>query len=417
MESRFDVLVVGAGPAGAVSAYSLARGGAKVALVDRVRFPRDKACGDLLSPRTIQALDDIGIRVEGVSAGDMMLIGPTGRSMSLPWPRGAEYPGKAQALPRIEFDEQLRLAALEAGAEFVHADVDEIERAEDGMTTAVCQDGRRISAPFIVGADGSLSRVAESAQMLAPGDVLWGFAMRYYADGHVDQPLIVYWEPSPGRAFPGYGWVFPNTEGRVNLGLGMSVGASRSGADLVAKSVRPFVEGLRRRGLVGDVTLSTDHRRGGWLKMGVTGTSPARGAVLLVGDASGLINPLAGEGISGAVLSGHAAAEAILSSPGDAATRYCTYLRGRYGDFYPAAAALQAYMAGHPRIFSLIGKVLTAPGVREPLSASWSMYWNDLVDGAPPGAARAMAKSIGAATGLLTATSRLRKKTVRHMAQ
>jgi menaquinone-9 beta-reductase len=414
-DARFDVIVVGSGPAGSCCAYQLARLGARVALVDRVNFPRDKACGDLLSPRTIEALDALGIAISGAAIGDMSLVGPGGGAMPLPWPRGAAYPAEARAIPRSEFDDQLRVAALEAGAEFFQADVSGVVDSSAGGHDVNTTDGRRFHASYVVGADGSLSRVAEAAGLVQQGEALWGFALRYYVKGHLERPLIVYWEPTRGKAFPGYGWAFPNIDGRINLGLGVSLGGARTGADLVSREMPGFVRALQERGLIGSVSLSSETRRGGWLKMGLAGTTPARGHILLVGDAAGLVNPLAGEGISGAILSGVAAAEAIGAGNGDAGARYVDFLRNRYARFYTRAAALQSFMAEHPRLFGLTGRVLTAPGVRGALSPGWSMYWNDLIDGAGPGGARSTARSIEAVTGVLTAPSRLRRRTERHL--
>src|SRR3954464_1703799 len=103
-DRRFDCLVIGAGPAGSLAALVLARGGARVALVDKAKFPRDKACGDLVGPRGVQLLTDLGIAVPGAMAvGDMIVVGPTGRRVRLPCFPGRTYPGHALALPRADF--------------------------------------------------------------------------------------------------------------------------------------------------------------------------------------------------------------------------------------------------------------------------------------------------------------------------
>src|SRR5213592_2366246 len=115
---HFDALVVGAGPAGSVAALVLARGGARVALVDKARFPRDKACGDLVGPRGVQLLSDLAIEVApAATVGDMIVVGPTGRRVRLPCYPGATYPGYAFASPRASLDATLQEAALSAGAE------------------------------------------------------------------------------------------------------------------------------------------------------------------------------------------------------------------------------------------------------------------------------------------------------------
>ena len=112
----FDALVVGAGPAGSVAALVLARAGVRVALVDKAAFPRDKACGDLIGPRGVQILDDLGIPRPGERVGDMQVVGPTGRSVVLRAFPGLTYPGFGLIVPRERFDAMLRAQALDAGA-------------------------------------------------------------------------------------------------------------------------------------------------------------------------------------------------------------------------------------------------------------------------------------------------------------
>src|SRR2546423_4599515 len=103
--TRYDAVVVGAGPAGSTAAIVLARAGARVALVDKASFPRDKACGDLIGPRGVQVLSDVGISVaDALSVGDMIVVGPAGRRVRLPASPGRTYPGHAIALPRFRFD-------------------------------------------------------------------------------------------------------------------------------------------------------------------------------------------------------------------------------------------------------------------------------------------------------------------------
>src|SRR5436190_5095980 len=114
---RFDVLVVGAGPAGSIAALVLARGGARVALVDKATFPRDKACGDLVGPRGVQLLTDLDLIVPGAfPVRDMIVVGPTGRRVRLPCFPGRTYADHALAVPRASFDAMLHEAAIAAGA-------------------------------------------------------------------------------------------------------------------------------------------------------------------------------------------------------------------------------------------------------------------------------------------------------------
>ncbi|HEY3702895.1 MAG TPA: FAD-dependent monooxygenase, partial [Acidimicrobiales bacterium] len=117
---RFDTAVVGSGPAGSVAALTLARAGASVALIDKAGFPRDKACGDLVGPRGVQLLTELGLeRPDALRLGDMVVVGPTGGRALLPAVPGLAYPGEAWAVPRTSLDARLRRAALDAGAEEV----------------------------------------------------------------------------------------------------------------------------------------------------------------------------------------------------------------------------------------------------------------------------------------------------------
>src|SRR5947209_15504509 len=158
IDKRFDVLVVGSGPAGSVAALVLARGGARVALVDKGAFPRDKACGDLVGPRGAQLLIDLGLDVRGRErVDDMVVVGPTGRRVRLPCWEGDTYPGYGFALPRARFDNLLHEAAVAAGAEPVAARVAE-PRFEDGALDGFSlSTGDEVRADVVIGADGPTS--------------------------------------------------------------------------------------------------------------------------------------------------------------------------------------------------------------------------------------------------------------------
>src|SRR5439155_27318470 len=118
---------------------------------------------------------------------------------------------------------------------------------------------------------------------------------------------------------------------------------------------------------------------------------PARGRVLLVGDAAGLVNPLQGEGISQAMRSGRAAGEAVLADPAHAARRYRAYLANTYAPYHSTTAPVHAALLPRPRVVSGVGRVLTAPAFGSVLAPGWSIFWNDLLDGAQPTVPRAVA--------------------------
>ena len=146
--------------------------------------------------------------------------------------------------------------------------------------------------------------------------------------------------------------------------------------------------------------------------MGMVGTTPAAGQVLLVGDAAGLVNPLQGEGIAQAMRSGHAAAAAILATagrPGEASVRYRAWLAHEHLPYQGVAAAMQSALLPHPSIIAGVGRVLTLPVVGTTLAPGWSVFWNELLDGAVPGRARTTAALATRLGRTITARTRTRQ--------
>jgi geranylgeranyl reductase family protein len=382
--ARFDAVVVGAGPAGSIAALVLARGGARVALADKAAFPRDKACGDLIGPRGVQVLDDLGLTVPDAGHGsDLLAVGPSGRRSRLPAFTGRSYPGHGIVVPRVAFDHALREAALDAGAVGVRARVAAVEQDPDGTVRAVlASDGQRLAGDVIIGADGALSTVARLAGMLDSESALWGFAVRAYVPGEVPLPLLVLLESAPWRIYPGYGWLFPGADGQANVGIGIGMGGTRHSAPL-RDDLDRFTALLRSRG---DLRPAAEPGPvvGGWLRMGGTGTPPAVANVLLAGDAAGLINPLQGEGIAPAMISARLAAEAVLADPCRAGPAYTRALHQAFGRYLPGASALQRALLRRPWAASASMRLVTAPGVRRLVASTWSIYWNGLADGAAP---------------------------------
>jgi flavin-dependent dehydrogenase len=372
-----------------VAALVLARAGARVALVDKAAFPRDKACGDLVGPRGVQVLDDLGVRLAGAEqVGDMRVVGPTGRSVRLPCRAGRTYPGHGVALPRVVLDHTLRSAALDAGSIAYTARAGAPILDDGRLAGFELSDGTRLHADVVIGADGATSRVATAAALVDARRVLWGFALRSYLHASVDLPTIVLWDEARWRGFPGYGWVFPGPGAQANLGVGVGVLGDRAAAGHAARSLGAFVGVLHRFALLDHRARLPAERLGGWLKMGMVGTIPARGRVLLAGDAAGLVNPLQGEGISDALASGRAAAEAVLTCPAAPAAHYRSFLARRYAGFHASNAAIQAALVGRARVVAATGRLLTAPVVGRAVAGGWAVYWNELLDGAMPGAAR-----------------------------
>jgi geranylgeranyl reductase family protein len=292
---RFDVLVVGAGPAGSAAAIHLARGGARVLLADKASFPRDKPCGGGLTGRALRhAPCDVSAVVEHVVDGFVFRAGYRTRVA-----RRAARP-LIEMTQRRRLDAHLAAQAAGAGADFrPQAPVSEVEVAEDGVTARV--GSARVRASFVVGADGANGVVARAAGLgegithgvALEGNVAWGDLGRapYEGTAWVEVGVV------PG----GYGWVFPKRD-HANLGVG--------GWAVEGPRLREHLARLAREHGVAPEALRDV--RGHRLPMRRIGTPAAGGRVLLAGDAAGLVDPLSGDGIYEAFVSGRLAAEAIL---------------------------------------------------------------------------------------------------------
>lgn len=381
---HFDVAIVGSGPAGSSSALTLARGGARVALIDRSLFPRDKACGDVVGPKGVSALRGMGLTPPpGRSVADMDIIFPNGRRMRLPSEPGLNVAGEGLSIKRSVFDEFMHDAALEAGATPFLGRADSFELHNDGRYRVTISNGelhQTVTSRYVIGADGSNSRVASSFGLVNQEEQLLGFAVRTYVKGTVSAPLISILADDDGL-FPGYGWAFPGEEGRLNVGIGVGLMSDRKGSSRAVRGLTGYLEKLMKDGLIdspgGD---EEGGRLGGWLNMAMSGTSPARGRVLLVGDAAGLVNPLQGEGIAQALDSGREAARAVLSCTHDPSPAYIEYLRGREIPFQSATAMVHRLALDHPYASERVMTLLSVAPVQRFTASAWGIYWNNLTE-------------------------------------
>jgi len=311
----FDLLVVGAGPAGAATALAALATDptARVALVDRATFPRDKFCGDGLTPSAVAVLAELGVDhvLDGFAPVEQLEVtAPAGGRMR------AEVSEPAYVVPRREFDARLVNAAVSRGAELITSRVSDLVPDVDRVVI----DGHW-SARHVVAADGANSTVRRSLGLPGHPDAHVGLALRGYTrvpagPGRLDIRFV------PGRLWPAYGWLFTGGDGHANVGVGTF--------DATTRPNRRELEALLSR-LFPDVQVEPDSIGAHRLPLSSARPVLTASGVLLVGDAAALVSPMTGEGIHTALLSGMLAGQACVGSSEPAADAYRQLLRRRMG--------------------------------------------------------------------------------------
>ena len=363
-----QVVVAGAGPAGAAAAITLARLGLRVALVDKAAFPRDKCCGDGLTTAALRRLEHLGLdpaRVESWEpVGDVVVVGSDGRAVELPLPDdGAQFAASAR---RSDLDAALVHVATQAGASLFEAN------AVAGVTTATgwpglevdLADGSSLRCAYLIAADGAWSPVRKMLGAGTDGYLGdWQAGRQYYAcAGPAAKRLWVWFEPD---MVPGYAWSFPLANGIVNVGYGILRG--REGK-LVGTLKGQRIDFLERPHIA--EVLGPDARPAGpwkaWpipARVGETSLSALGGRVLFAGDAARACDPMTGEGIAQALETGELAALALAaagtSDPSGAARRYERQVRWGMSLDDKLARALSRILArrsGSAKALAIVGK-------------------------------------------------------------
>ena len=322
-----DVIVVGAGPGGSTAARYLADRGLEVALLEKSTFPRDKVCGDGLTPRAVKSLIRLGIDTSEAAGWvrnkGLRVYGGRTEPFELPWPQLAEFPPYGLVRARSQFDKILAEHA-EAGGATLHQNtnvtgpiLDDRSGRIVGVTT---KDGRRFRAPVVVAADGNSSRLAIAMGIAKREDRPMGVAVRTYFTSprtHDDymESWLELWDGKRGESnlMPGYGWIFGMGDGTVNVGLGTvnrtSAPSKQNFREMFAKwlAATPPEWGFTKENQVGPVL-------GAALPMSFNRQPAYHKGLLLVGDAGGMVSPFNGEGISYAMDAGEFAADAIADA-------------------------------------------------------------------------------------------------------
>jgi geranylgeranyl reductase family protein len=320
-----DVIVVGAGPAGATTAFYLAQSGLDVLVLEKSAFPREKVCGDGLTPRAVKALVAMGI---GVSEKDgwvrnkgLRVIG-AGKRMELPWPDLASYPDYGLVRTRLDLDETLARRAQEAGARLLEGVTvtGPVRDERTGRITGVvarpagAEGERSYAARVVVAADGNSSRLSVAMGLRKRDDRPLGVAVRtYYRSPRHDDDYLESWLDlwDGDRLLPGYGWVFGMGDGTSNVGLGLLNTSAAFGHTDYHAMLRKWLKGMPAEwGFTEDNR--TQPIRGAALPMGFNRTPHYHNGLLLAGDAGGMVNPFNGEGIAYAMESGEILARTIV---------------------------------------------------------------------------------------------------------
>jgi geranylgeranyl reductase family protein len=368
---RFDVVVVGGGPAGASAAYWLAEAGHHVVILEKKRFPREKTCGDGLTPRAVRQLNEMGLaeRLAEYHRFVGLRSKAHGLTLELEWPAHADYPSYGYVVTRRNLDEMVADQAVKAGATFWPATEAVEPLLENGLVVGAAAHRKEsgtteaVRGRYLLVADGANSRFGRALGTARSRRYPLGMAIRgYFRSPRHDEPWIeshLDLRDRKGDALPGYGWIFPVGDGTVNVGVGLlstfkgwkSVNTSHLMDAFVAMA--PPTWDIRPETAVGPPT-------GGRLPMGGSVHPSAGPTWLVAGDASGAINPFNGEGIAYAYETGRMAAtaldEALRTGDGLALARYPERLEEVYG-LYFRVARLFVRAIGNPAVMAELTRI------------------------------------------------------------
>jgi geranylgeranyl reductase family protein len=379
---RHDVLVIGGGPAGSAAGFWLAKAGHDVCVLERKAFPRDKTCGDGLTPRAVHQLRAMGLE-PAIAAHhhrhDGLRAVAHGITLELPWPEHPVFPSYGYVVRRRDLDQMVADHADGAGATVLASTEAVRPLLRDGLVTgALVKDKasgetREIHARYVIVADGSLSRFGRALGAARNKSYPQGIAIRGYfespvsTDPWIESCLDV--RDRQGQSMPGYGWIFPLGDGTINVGIGLlSTFKGYKDVNTTHLMTEWAATAPERWGIDPDAMLAPP--TGGRLPMAGSVNPKVGPNWLLVGDAAGSINPFNGEGIDYAYETARMAAdlidEAIRTGTATPLARYTTLLDDEYGLYFKVARNF-AKIIGQP----VLMRELTRVGMRSQSLMEW----------------------------------------------
>lgn len=376
MPKLFDVAVVGAGPSGSAAAIHAARAGWEVALIDAAEFPRDKTCGDGLTPRAMHQLDLLGIKVNPTYRNQGLKLHGYGGSVTAPWPD--TYPStEGTALPRTLFDAQLRQAALDHGVTAIHGSATKPELDGNRLTSFQVGDDT-IQAKWTIVADGVRSTFGKQLGRTWHQGEVFGIAARSYADStHASEPWMhshVELNDESGTVQPGYGWIFPLGEelGQVNIGLGALSTSQRPARINTKKLLQHYAAQQREAWGLGEI----EKVASALLPMGGAVSNVAGANWMLIGDAAACVNPLNGEGIDYGLETAQLAVEMLDER--DFTLLWPETLRAHYGEAF-LLARTAARLLTYPQFLPFAGPVALRGPVGKALMPAAARLMGNLI--------------------------------------
>ena len=365
-----EVLVVGGGPAGAATGYWLAREGHDVTIVERKTFPREKTCGDGLTPRAVHQLELMGLgpRLEQFHRYRGLRATGSGRELELEWPSHPVYPQHGYVVRRRELDTMVALNAEAAGATLLQGCEALQPVVERGFVRGAVVQPKggapvEVHARFVVVADGANSRFGRALGTFRTREWPYGTAIRTYwespkhAEPWIESALDV--KDRNGHVMPGYGWIFPVGDGTVNIGVGLLSTFREFKSVNTTHLLDAYAHQVAERWEI-DPDSPTCKATSGRIPMGGSVGPKAGPTYLVVGDAAGSVNPFNGEGIDYAYETARMAAEvlheALATNDPTVLQRYTELIEDEYGQYFKVAR-LFARVIGRPALMRELSRV------------------------------------------------------------